>query len=380
MRILIFDTNYPAFMAEFWENHAELSEQSYDTAWRVLMDQCFGTADYYSHNLKVLGHEATEVIANDFTLQSLWARENGIQLPGETEEFRWTRCRKWVPWLRRERSQNWIYAVLEAQIEAFAPDVLYVQDIHFADQNWLRQQKKRGLFIAGQVASPLGNSNYSAYDVIYTSLPGFVPILQKRGVNSRYFRIGFEPRVLKKMGADALASPRYELGFCGGISGAHSERTQFLETIARQVPLNLWGYGAETVAANSPLRAQHHGPAWGLEMYCALRSCAISLNGHINIAGDFANNMRLYEATGVGSLLLTDNKINIEELFDKDKEIVVYDNAEDCLEKIQFLMNNENKRVEIARAGQERTLREHSYARRMEELAEMLAAELGDKR
>lgn len=377
MKILILDTNYPAFMAEFWATHPELNGQSYAQNWRALMDECFGTADYYSHNLAKVGVDATEVIANDFTMQSLWARENGVQLPAETSKLHLTRRKKIVPWLHRERSQNWVYSILDAQIETFAPDVLYVQDIHFADQGWLRKQKKNGVLVAGQVASPLGDSDYSAYDVIFTSLPGFLPLLEERGTRARYFRIGFEPRILEKLGADAKMAPQYKIGFGGGISGDHSARTQFLETIARRVPLDVWGYGVETVRADSPLRVHHHGQAWGLEMYRALRSCGISLNGHIDIAGDYANNMRLYEATGVGSLLLTDSKRNLGELFEIGSEIVSYENADDCVEKIKFLMNHEVKRAEIARAGQARTLREHSYARRMEELAEMLKEELG---
>ena len=376
MRVLILDTNYPAFMCDFWANQPHLKEQSYDVAWRALMDECFGTSDYYSHNLAKAGVEAQEVIANDFTLQTLWARENGVDLPAETSTFHLTRRRKVVPWLRREHSQNWIYAVLDAQIEACRPDVLYVQDIHFTDREWLSRVRKRGVFIAGQVASPLGSSDYSAYDVIFTSLINFLPLLEERGTKARYFRIGFEPRVLEKLGAGATIAPQYQVGFCGGISGAHSARTQFLESIARRIPLDVWGYGIETAAANSPLHGRHHGQAWGLQAYRALRSCGISLNGHIDIAGDYANNMRLYEATGVGSLLLTDNKRNLSELFEIGSEIVAYENAEDCVEKIKFLMSNESKRAEIARAGQARTLREHSYSRRMEELSGMLKKEL----
>ena len=376
MRVLILDTNYPAFMAQFWASHPHLQSQSYDISWRALMDECFGTADFYSFNLAKIGVEAREIIANDETLQRLWARENGVALPMETERIGWTRRRHIVPWPQRERSQNWVYAILDAQIEAYSPDVLYVQDIHFADHDWLTSLKARGILIAGQVASPLTARDYGVYDVIFTSLPSFVPLLQSRGAKTRLFRIGFEPRVLEKMGGDAPPYMEHSLGFGGGVSGQHSARTEFLEAIARRVPLDVWGYGAETLASDSPLRARHHGPAWGLEMYRALRSCGIALNGHIDIAGDFANNMRLYEATGVGALLLTDAKRNLGELFEIGREVVAYENVENCLEKIEFLMNHDDQRQEIARAGQARTLREHSYARRMEELAALLAQAL----
>ena len=40
-------------------------------------------------------------------------------------------------------------------------------------------------------------------------------------------------------------------------------------------------------------------------MYNILSRSKISFNRHINVAENNANNMRLYEATGMGSLLLT---------------------------------------------------------------------------
>ena len=50
---------------------------------------------------------------------------------------------------------------------------------------------------------------------------------------------------------------------------------------------------------------------WGLDMYRALARSKITINRHINVAENNANNMRLFEATGTGSLLITDRKDNL---------------------------------------------------------------------
>jgi len=50
-------------------------------------------------------------------------------------------------------------------------------------------------------------------------------------------------------------------------------------------------------------------------MYNVLKNSKITLNNHIGIAGCFAGNMRLFEATGVGTLLITDWKTNLKEMF-----------------------------------------------------------------
>lgn len=106
-------------------------------------------------------------------------------------------------------------------------------------------------------------------------------------------------------------------------------------------------------------------------MYQILRKSKITLNHHGDIA-PYANNCRLYEATGVGTLLITDWKENLHEMFDPGKEVVAYRTPEECAELIQYYLEHDEEREVIARAGQERTLREHTYHQRMEELVDIV--------
>ena len=84
--------------------------------------------------------------------------------------------------------------------------------------------------------------------------------------------------------------------------------------------------------------------------------------------------MRLFEATGVGSLLLTDAKSNLSELFEPGLEVVTYASADELVERARHFLAHEPERQAIASAGQARTLREHGYDRRMIELANLLEA------
>jgi spore maturation protein CgeB len=72
--------------------------------------------------------------------------------------------------------------------------------------------------------------------------------------------------------------------------------------------------------------------------------------------------MRLFEATGMGTLLITDWKDNIAELFEPGKEVVCYKSVDECLELIKYYSQHEAERAAIAAAGQRRTLQNHSYA------------------
>ena len=85
-------------------------------------------------------------------------------------------------------------------------------------------------------------------------------------------------------------------------------------------------------------------------MYQISRNSKITLNHHGEIP-PYANNCRLYETTGVGSLLITDWKPDLKEMFEPGKEVIAYQNNDECAELIQYYLDHEDERKAIARAG-----------------------------
>lgn len=113
------------------------------------------------------------------------------------------------------------------------------------------------------------------------------------------------------------------------------------------------------------------GPAWGLQMYEVLARSKIVVNHHGNVP-PYANNLRLFEATGSGAMLLTDEKPNLAELFRPGSEAIAYRDAEQCVDHIRHFLAHDAARATIARAGQARTLADHSFENRMRELIEII--------
>jgi spore maturation protein CgeB len=106
-------------------------------------------------------------------------------------------------------------------------------------------------------------------------------------------------------------------------------------------------------------------------MFQILSESKITLNHHGDVA-PYANNMRLFEATGMGTLLITDWKLNLTEMFEPGREVVTYHTFEECAERIVYYLEHEKERDEIAKAGQQRTLREHTYYHRVQELVDLV--------
>jgi spore maturation protein CgeB len=73
-----------------------------------------------------------------------------------------------------------------------------------------------------------------------------------------------------------------------------------------------------------------------------------------------------------GALLVTDWKENLHEMFELGKEVIAYRTPEECAELIRYYLEHENEREEIARAGQQRILNEHTTYQRMQELVDIV--------
>jgi hypothetical protein len=224
--------------------------------------------------------------------------------------------------------------------------------------------------LVGQIASPLPKGEgFGCYDLVVSSLPNFVNHFRRLGIPSELNRLAFEPRVLERLDEDENANnSETTVSFVGSLSPAHEARVRLLEHLCQRLPVEIWGQGIESLPMSSPIHKRFMGKAWGIEMYRILHRSKIALNHHIDISGEYANNCRLYEATGVGTLLITDWKENLEEMFEPGKEVITYRTAEECAEWIQYFLEHEDERKTIADAGQQRTLREHSYYQRMQEL------------
>lgn len=354
MRILIIDTFYRSFLTHHYRSKPGLDRRPYAEQWRALMDKFFSTADSYSHYLGELGHEAVEVVVNCEPLQRAWAHEHQAR-------------RRLLTWRGKASPE----AVVAAQVDEYQPDVLYVQDLRVFDAELLRRLG-RGRLLVGQIATELPpEAQLRAFDLLLTSFPHFVERFRALGIASEYFRIGFDPRVLERLGS---VEQRFGAVFVGSLGRTqHVRGNDLLERAAGRTHIDVWGYNLAE-RPHSPLGRSYHGEAWGIDMFRVLAQSRIVVNRHGEVAEDYANNMRLYEATGVGSLLLTDAKMNLGELFEVGAEVVAYRDEDELVEAVEHYLAREDERAAVAAAGQRRTLREHTYAVRMRELVEILGA------
>jgi len=66
-------------------------------------------------------------------------------------------------------------------------------------------------------------------------------------------------------------------------------------------------------------------------------------------------------------------------MFEPDSEIVTYRTADECAEKVRYLLDHEQERQSIAAAGHRRTLRDHTYRKRAEQVDGILSKLLANR-
>ena len=371
MKVLIVCTYYPEFLHDLYANTAErlcrrraalpptdgsLADLDFERQRQAILDTAFGVSDAYSVGLRALGCNAQEVIVNADRLQERWAVEHHVTLTGNIHD---------------QRRQ-----IIAAQVDHYRPDVLFVFEWCPLGDAFLAEVKSHVRLLVGQIASPLpANRTFAAYDLMVSSWPPIVEHFRSEGREAESLKLAFDPRVLDRL---TVKPPRYDVTFVGGFAPSHTDRIRWLERLLEEIDIDVFAYGVENTPDDSPIRDHYRGQAWGRRMYGTLQRSRITLNRHAridvrgNVATNLANNMRLYEATGVGSCLITERRENLPDMFDPDRQVVTYRDDAECIERIRYYLAHPEERKAIAKAGQQRTLHEHTYPARMKELYHML--------
>lgn len=338
MRILIADNLYDDFLRTWAFNESS----DYETELQKLLRAQFGTFDCYSRGLRALGHECVDVICNAAPLQAKWAVENHAAITTNA------------------------WAILQAQIEKFVPDCIFLQDLSI-DVN-----PRPGMLIAAQVSCAFEDARAKLVDCIFTSIPSHIPRIEALGVKAQYLPLAFDPIVLE----GPQPERDIDISLVGGVGHQWKQGADTLEAVAQAFgrQFHWFGYGVESLPKQSALRGCYRGQAFGRDMYSIYRRSKIVLNRHGEVSQGYANNLRMFEATGCGAMLLSDNDFADQFTF---HEVAPYSTPQESVSKIrQCLDGIEPIRLLVAANGQARTLRDHTYAQRMKTVSDTLLSML----
>jgi hypothetical protein len=292
--------------------------------WGSIQDAMFGDADIYSRALSKQGWQTHDLITNCYPLQAQWARENNFT-GGEPI---------WVE-----------------QIRKYEPDVVYAQGIWLINDDTYPIIKEHCKVIAGQVGSFVGDFGLNKYDVIFTLLPAYVDCFREAGVTAHYLSMAFDPLVLERVGKRKRDIP---FSFVGQLLDIHARRRKILDALNSHFDVQQW-----------------IGERWGLDMFEIMSRSYMTFNRDIDLEAATAGNMRVFEATGCGALLLTNDGLNLGKLFEDD-EILKYNSLEEAVDLAAYYLEHRQEGRAIAAKGQKRTLADHTYDKRLAYIGNIL--------
>jgi spore maturation protein CgeB len=409
VRLTFLTTLYPSYIAAFYAARPGLEGRSYEDQKSQLDRDGYAWNGALEPAFRPLGYEVRSVYANVAPLQRAWAAAHGIS----------------------HSLTGWVEEIALSQIQLFNPEILWVDALGVFRKHWIERLRmtcpalRRVLGFTGVDMHDW--ETIKACDAMFSCARHPVAHLKQAGGKAFLFRHGFNPAILDQLPL-ARTPPVNQILFTGSIArgeGAHLERERLLEAIVDAVPISIYSpqseisylrdwaktnlrrgvyffmqalkkagvsestlrkipkVGGATDWRKLPLRQinphlypRMRPPFYGQEMFGAMRDHAVTLNKHIDMARGEAGNSRLFEATGVGACLLTDWKDNLAEMFEPDREVAVYRNIGECVEKARWLLADAPARAAFARAGQARVLREHTFAHRAIELDRLIHAEL----
>ena len=374
-KILLVDTYYPSFIQDRGLHERHGGTGDYRTDLDALIGAGFGTGGAYLAGLREAGWDADIVIPNAFALQSQWAAENEATIP-------WPGAWNYPVHLSRLPVVNnalhrfpHIHGTLLAQVQALKPDVVMVQDLNLIPYSFAKALKKHTGLLVGEIASPLPPKSFLVnYDMILSALPSIVDTVHQWGIDSEWVPLGFDD----KWATVSPASSRpIDAIFVGSFTRLQKSTAPLLAEAAKLIPgLQIYGTAPQDVLQEWGLEKFHKGPAWGADMFALLGQSKLVLNRHGEVAGPYAVNMRMFETTGSGALLVTENKSNLGQLFEPGVEVLAYDDAAQAARLARDVLDDPERLDRIAKAGQDRTLNAHTYRARARQITDLFEARL----
>ncbi|PZV15271.1 MAG: hypothetical protein DCF20_10830 [Pseudanabaena sp.] len=359
MRVLLLWQYYDRYLHYFYQRYPDVELLPYEQHQNKLISDNFIWTFALILRLRESGYEVEIAIVNDENLQRKWAVEKG-----------------------KDFNRDWQFSIPYQQIQNFHPDIIWSGCPFNYYGRFFREIKPFCKLLFTWISCPWSNQlDFSGIDCVLTSDIALQAAFEKLGVSSQVLLPAFEPRILKQLENHSLIRD-IPLSFVGGLSSGHRSRKEMLNKLAKLYQIQIWGYRFKQPVSglrsllnrikgeieDYRLDTHHNGEVWGMEMYRILQRSFLTIDIVIDMDIGMAGSMRMFEATGLGTLLLTYDAPNMPDLFASDCEVATYRTGNELIDKIKYYLEHKEEGEKIASAGQKRTLTEHNTLKRSREL------------
>ncbi|MBI2045176.1 glycosyltransferase [Candidatus Pacearchaeota archaeon] len=170
-------------------------------------------------------------------------------------------------------------------------------------------------------------------------LGGVFPAIEVIGIDTNYYK----PLNLKK---------EYDVTFIGGPNKSRVELMRLL--VKNKINLKIWGHGWTEYG---DLRKNYMGPASAENYVKIINKSKISLGFSRNGEGELHIKGRIFEVAACKSFNLVDYFLEYLKIFKEGKEMVMFKDSGDLLEKIAYYLKHEKEREMVAENAYKKVIR-----------------------
>jgi|Deesub1362A_J573_1020465.scaffolds.fasta_scaffold00173_24 hypothetical protein len=226
-----------------------------------------------------------------------------------------------------------------------------------------------------------------ACDTFFTMAEGLVERLRMYNPNVFWLTQAFEPSLYEIKGITERDRRLYssQVTFAGNLGSKpqYLPRRRILQRILEEgIELKWWGPPIPRKISTLPLILGRLGRAYGGKFIWGEDHAKMARLSKIYLGIDSQPHIRksmsgrMYVAAGCGAFYMCQHVEGIEEVLEPDKEIVTFRDEDEMMDKIRFYLKNDTLREEIARAGQARVLKEHTYEIRIRQMISIIEQHL----
>ena len=257
----------------------------------------------------------------------------------------------------------------------FGPDIVFLYG-----SNWgvlpgtIRRLQRLGAKVVlwevnQQVFGGVGAGALPLYDHVFALDSYFLPVLRVAGAR----RVDHLPACAdpEEHAPPTLTAEEYRW-YAADVSfvGNYSEQRAEMLGVLGGTDVRVYGSGWDVAGPHlaQQVRAE---PVYGLKKNKIYRSSAFSLNVHQPhmVHGE---NFRVFEVAACGGLSVSAPKPDLAQCLEPGREVVVFDGPEDLRAKVGYLLSHPEERAELAAAGRQRVLADHTYDHRARAIIDAL--------
>jgi hypothetical protein len=275
--------------------------------------------------------------------------------------------------------------ILAEQLTAIQPDVIYLSDLTSFDFSILDELACRPLVVAWLASRLPSGVPWQRIDLLLSGIGAIRTAALSKGVKDTANFNSAAPNYQLTAGCDSDYESR-GIAFSGSfLGGYHDERAQSFIRLAGaidSVPFTIFTENRFSVPPGCRLRFESAVYASKVIETYSRHRVVVDARADFGLDESRYNretsNMRIFEATRAGSLLLTEYAPNLESMFDLETEIVCYRSDDELISKARYFTSEAGATSagRIAQNGFRRTLSEHTIERRAERFDDLVSSRL----